>query len=442
MIRKFIHWATATTLWPNLWDTRPSIFWYFYPTKEVATVEFNHKWVKEFLPRNEYKEHPIFGWRAEYDNKRLIQAVHFNSGVTIYFKAYAQDVSNIQTTTVHLCGADEEMPEEYFPEIRARLTSSRGYFMMVFTATIGQEIWRATLEDNGEDRPFPNSLRMTVSLFDCMHYEDGTPTRWTKARIQEEIDSCPNEREVQRRIYGKFVKAEGLAYASFDRNRNLLKEPSPVPKDWHIYAGVDPGSGGSGSGHPSAIAFIAVRPDFKYGRVFLTWRGDKILTTAGDTYNKFSEMRDERGLKCVVQVYDYACKDFQTIAARNNDHFIPADKARDKGNDLLNTLFQTGMLQIDDNLPNTKLVRELESLSIGTAKTKAVDDLIDAVRYPAMAIPWDYSAIRGVGEFRGPEAKKPLTEQELRRGMFEDDETSYNQLIEAEISEWNDFYEV
>jgi len=39
-IRKVIHWATAVNLWPELWpDKTPRVFWYMYPSLEVATKE-------------------------------------------------------------------------------------------------------------------------------------------------------------------------------------------------------------------------------------------------------------------------------------------------------------------------------------------------------------------------------------------------------------------
>jgi len=62
----------------------------------------------------------------------------------------------------------------------------------------------------------------------------------------------------------------GLKYPQFDIKRHM-KEAHKLPKTWLIYEGVDTGSGdeGESEGHPSAIAFVAVSPDFRQGRVFL-----------------------------------------------------------------------------------------------------------------------------------------------------------------------------
>src|SRR3989304_9869548 len=88
-IRKNLHWATCQSLWPELWTTTPRQFWYLYPTRDVAHIEFRKKWEPEFMPRGEYKDDPIYGWKPEYYHNRIF-AIHFNSGVSIYFKTYAQ----------------------------------------------------------------------------------------------------------------------------------------------------------------------------------------------------------------------------------------------------------------------------------------------------------------------------------------------------------------
>lgn len=99
-IRKCIDWATDMTKWDDLWGRRPNQFWYLYPSKEVATVEFEKKWVPEFMPRGEMKSDKVYGWRTDYDKKHIV-AIHFNSGVSIYFKTYAQNPRTLQSGSVY-----------------------------------------------------------------------------------------------------------------------------------------------------------------------------------------------------------------------------------------------------------------------------------------------------------------------------------------------------
>ena len=84
-IRKAIHWATAQELWPALWGRTPNQGWYLYPSKEVATVEFEKKWLPEFMPRGNMKTSAYYGWDVEYDHK-FVKAIHFHNGFSLYFK--------------------------------------------------------------------------------------------------------------------------------------------------------------------------------------------------------------------------------------------------------------------------------------------------------------------------------------------------------------------
>ena len=176
-IRKCIDWATNQHKWKTLWKRRPYQFWYLYPTKEVATIEFNKKCITEFLPRGEFKDDPIYGWTAEY-RSRDIFALHFNCGVSVYFKAYSQDVQHLQTGSCDAIFTDEELPEELYDELNIRTAATDGYFSMVFTATLVQQIWRDAIEGRGYIEKFPDALKIQVSMYDCLEYEDGTKAHW------------------------------------------------------------------------------------------------------------------------------------------------------------------------------------------------------------------------------------------------------------------------
>lgn len=445
-IRKNIHLATSPKLWKEFWpelppNQPPGLFWYFYPTQAVATTEFEEKWQKTLLPRGAYKNHPQFGWREEY-NKNEIYAIHFNTGVTIQFKSYSQKVKDLQTSSVYHMTCDEELPVEYLPELKARLNATDGYFLSVFTATLGQIFWKQAMEPMSKDEEkFKDALKVQVSLFDSMRYEDGSPSPWTEAKIQRAIANCPTESEVQRRVYGRFVKSEGLMYEGFSLEKNI-SDNHPLPSSWDIYSGIDPGSGGK-SGHPAAMVFVAVNPIGTEARVFRGWRGDGIPTTSEDILIKYRELKG--GLNIVSQVYDYSAKDFFMIASRSGEAFTPADKGRDRGVALLNTLFKSGILKVQSGDPELeKLVSELSSLSVKEAKTQASDDLIDALRYTCMAIPWDFSKV----EYKEPTDKplkkqetRLLTEAERRKEWFMgSQDKEKQQTIEDELDEWADLF--
>lgn len=452
LIRRNVEHPTNQKLWPHLWPhiwpenqhLRPQ-FWYFYPSAEVATNEFKEKWIPEFMPRNKYRIDPVYGWEDDTD-KGDIKAIRWKNGCSTHFKTYSQDVSNLQTATIHELSCDEELPEKMFPELMARLIATRGYYNMVFTATLGEMLWFRAMECIGKDsEAFPDAFKQTVSMYDCLKYDDGSDTPWTEERIKEVIATCATEQEVKRRVFGRFVKEEGRKYGAFSPDRHLIK-PFAVPHNYFIYAGVDIGSGGE-TGHPAAISFIAVRPDYKFGIVFRGWRGDGVSTTSGDVLEKFRELRGI--LKCTLQCYDGQAKDFGTIAARQGESFVKAEKGHDLGEDIINTLFKNDMLKIFDLPELQSLGGELLTLNTSTPKTKAKDDFCDSMRYGLTRIPWDFTAVKGfIDEKDLPEPEsKPLTEAEYlaleidaRRGNIKKKTSDNWDEFREEISYWNDEY--
>jgi hypothetical protein len=434
-IRRMIHMATEPKVWPEFWAHRPLQFWYLYPTKEIATMEFLSKIEPQFLPRGAMKDHPQYGWEAEYRN-RYIWSIRFKTGVTCYFRTYATDVQHLQAGSVDAIFCDEELPADLYPELLMRLSGTWGYFHMVFTATLAQPFWYDAMERIGRagERLKEDTLKLQVSMYDCLRFEDGTPSHWSVERIKKVERACQSEAEVQKRIFGRFVAVEGRRYPAFDRERNVMKG-HPLPINWLIYAGVDLGSGGE-TGHPAAIVFVAVSPDFTKGRVFKGWRGDAVQTTASDVLHKFIELK--AGLTCAGQFYDWASKDFQMIAQRMNEPFQAADKSHDTGEQILNVLFKNQMLQIYDQEELEPLCDELSSLLVTTNKTKAHDDFCDALRYAVSKIPWNWSVLNAP-EVEVVEEHRILSTDEQRRMVPSD---GFDSLIEEELASWAELYEV
>jgi len=450
-IRTAIEWATNTEKWADLWPTlrqgsKPNLFWYMYPSKDVATTEFKLKWIEEFLPRGDMKRHPIYGWKANYDKKQ-IDSLEFNSGVVIQFKTYSQDIDKLQASSVFAAFGDEEMPEHVYDEVIFRLGATNGFFRTVFTATLGQEFWWQAVEAIGtEKEKLVGAWKRQISMYDCLQYRDGSASTWTIDKIKKVEARCRSKAEILRRVYGRFIKDEGRKFHAFDPTRHYIVKKD-IPKNWNIYSAVDLGSGGK-KGHPSAIVFVAVSPDLRKGYVIDGWRGDDIETTAGDVLDKYRELRGSRNV--VVQAYDYAAKDFGTIASRQGESFIKANKNHKIGEDIFNTLLKNDMLHIFDTPELRKLGGELLKLNLSTPKNRAKDDFCDAARYCLVSIPWDFSHVdyKAEGEEVSVKKLKPLStaeyaalEIQARRGKFvTDDEDVDAWGIGGEIDFWNGEY--
>lgn len=455
LIRKNIEWAGNKKIWREIWpdqngkENRPRQFWYFYPSMEVATIEFEKKWIPEFMPRGDMKHHDTYGWDAEYSGSE-VAAIHFRSGVTIYFKTYSQRQINLQTASCHMISADEEMPESYVDETMSRLAATEGYFNMVFTATQGFPLWYRAMECIGKpEETFKTAFKLCVSLYDCQTYADGTPGFWSLERIKEREAKCTSVQEVQKRIHGRFVRDEGRKYSTFDPSK-LVMQPEKIPSDWKIYAGVDIGSGGGKGRSMGAVVFVATSPDFVRGRVIRSWRGDHRETTAADILEEYRKLK--QGLVVTQACYDYGSREFAMIASRSGEPFIAADKSRDMGEQTLNTLFQAGALMIDDAYENGKLVTELMSLPSGDKVKGYVDDIADATRYCVNLIPWDFARI--APQIRGPHAEEReevmpthMTAEQYnaweisqRRGVFKEKPKSNWDEYYTDIDEWNEAY--
>ena len=453
--------ATNPELWPKLW---PAIFkvnpktlpysWYLYPNQDTVTDEIENKWIPYYMPNGEFKDHEIYGWKVVRKNK-AIKYIEFNSGYKIYFKTYNQDVHDLQSGTVFAIDCDEELPEHLLSELTARLFATQGFFSMAFTATIGQDFWKRVIEGvrKGEEQPWEDAWKIQISMFDCLKYSDGTPSTWTVPRIRQVILNCKSKAEVNRRVYGKFVRDEGLKYESFDRDRNYRPYPKTkdgkyykgVPNGWSVYSGVDIGSGGK-HGHPSAYSFLAVSPDLTKIRWFRGRRLDNIKTTAGDAYNFYK--RSRRNIQVVKQAYDYASADYGTIAG-NGDAWEKAKKDHALGEQALNTAFKTGMFIIyydptDDEDESIKLVEEFESLAHDADKKRAKDDFIDATRYAITQIPINWEDIlNGKGVVAGDVEIKPGSVEMERPNdhiRASDEEEAEMQAIDNEIEEWTSYY--
>lgn len=441
-IRKCIDWATDPSKWATLWPgsaDKPNQFWYLYPTANQCSIEFEKKW-KDFLPRNEFKDHPQYGWREEVKNKEIF-AIHFNTGVSVYFKSYKQGLSALQTGTVYAVFLDEEIPEELWDELNFRVAAVDGYIHMVFTATIGQDVWRKTIEPKDKDEEkFPAAWKRQVSMYDCQTYVDGTKSKWTPERIAQVIATCKSPQEVQRRVYGKFVKDSGLKYPMFDIKKHM-KPFHPVPKNWPVYVACDIGAGGD-EGHPSAICFVAVRPDYKQGRVIACWRGDGLRTTASDVYLKAQAMCEELGVRPIRKMYDWASTEFGEISVRNGGGWVRAEKSHELGEQVINVLFRNDMMAIYENGENGKLAGELCSLTVDGVKRKKKDDLADAFRYCVVPIPWDWSAINTT-LVQKPAGETVLNAKQMeiearRKDFYEKSAEEYR--IESEFEEANELY--
>jgi hypothetical protein len=439
-IRKCINWATDPKLWPKISKrTKPTLFFYFLPSKVLASREIHHKWIPEFLPRNEMKSHPQYGWKLNDTEKKL--SIEFNTGVEVVFLGYSQgkaDLLSLASSSPSAIFIDEECPPELFPEIAMRLEATKGKLFFLATPDKCYQFYKDIFEGRTK---LPGALIKTVSMYECLFYEDGSPGLYTKEDVERRKALLGSQAEILKRVYGRYATPEGLAYESFRREINV-KPLEPHPIEWHWYCGIDIGSGGSN--HPAAITFVAVRPDYRKARVILAWRGGKDQqTTNSDILDKFVTLKHEllKDRPLFGAFYDFAAKDFEILAIKSGIGGLQkANKDREFGKGLLNSLFKNDMLDIDDIADNQGLINELESLRNDAHKRHAVDDSIDATRYATSLIPFDFSHITGKS-LPGKPVFKPEVKTDREEYQKWLEELQLNKAQDDDLELWNSLVE-
>jgi hypothetical protein len=289
---------------------------------------------------------------------------------------------------------------------------------------------------------FPNAFKRQVSLeYDCQFYADGSPSPFTPEEIARRKSLLSSQREIERRVHGRFVSDEGLAFPSFERSRNVVPKAN-LDKHAYFFGGVDIGTGGR-EGHPASISIVRVDRNFQKGRLIRFWKGNRLENTnTSDILNKFISMTKD--LNMTGNFYDWHSKEFLLRAQAAGVPFQKADKARDFGFDLLNTLFKNNMLEIEEGQQTDELIYELENLKLSATKTRAEDDGIDGLRYAISTVAWDFTNIvtqleekvnREAEEMRAKKKitrhDKPLDEEKNKEWNYESDIEEYNSLYEG-----------
>lgn len=445
-----INRATNLELQEKLWPPelrkgrKIDLFWFWMTDQETIDREVRLKWL-QWLPQGEFKDSKQYGWTLDANKKgEEVKGIIFNSGVYLQFLYFSKSAVNVQSATVWDMGTDEEMPIKFWDEAYQRISSTGGYFSAAFTATLNQPMWWRAMEGKGESEMFPDALKLQVSKYDCLYFDDGSPGLYTIEQIKKEEAACSSEAQKLRRIYGKFAPESGLKYHAFDPSRHYI-EPKTIPQDWYRISGTDIGTGGD-KNHPAAFYFVAVRPDFRLGYIYKGRRLDGEETVAGDVYSAYCV---ERGSDTMFgEKYDYHARDYAIIAERNGESFMMADKNHERGEQVINTLFANDMLLLFDTPEVRKVGEELLTLMKSTDKRAAKDDAADAVRYAVVDIPWDWTFIQGKAPDdykKEPEKPRALTKEEAlaeeirqRRGEDQSPQEDWGELGD-EIEFWNSF---
>ena len=433
---KLLNLGWREELWPQYFGSkRPRMFIYLYPDKSTATQEYLTKW-KPLLSAD--GKDSKYGWKPSFDNKD-IDKIELTSGITIFFKFYSQKPQNIQAATADYVAMDEECPESHWNELMVRTQGTRamgsGMVAMVFTATLGQEYLFKTMEKRGTpEEKFKEAYKDQISLYDCTHYADGSPSHLTEDYIDNEIiPSYSSQNEILKRVFGRFVKDTGLLYHGFQHDRNTEPYDWDKVKNWSMFIGVDFGSGGVW-GHSSSIALVAIDETWTQVRVVTSYFSNKERMTQGDLLNEFKKSFLKYN---AFNSYDYAATDFGELAKRESISFNKAEKSHEVGVGLLNTLMKSGQLKIfvgDGSGSNHQAISEFNSIDVDTPKSRRVDDVADAIRYAIAGQSLRITPLKSSKDVAKPE----ITNKRMRfyKGLDRpEEETPWSEYVEQTIED-------
>ena len=169
---------------------------------------------------------------------------------------------------------------------------------------------------------------------------------------------------LQRMLRGRWVAADGVVYPEFDEVRHIVTD-FPVPREWPIYVGIDPGYD-----HPCAILWIAIAWDGTYYVIDELYRGGLgVAKHAQDIHAKNANrtVRSYYGDPQYAFSSTMHAQDGESIADQFRRHGInlypwPRTGTQEKSMvELVRTRLELGSLKIFRGCANT--IREFQSWS-------------------------------------------------------------------------------
>jgi phage terminase large subunit-like protein len=434
LIRKIILFATAVEIWKDLWPglkkDAPNPFWYFHVSQGLMTDEFEEKWIPEFLPRGEMKNHETFGWEVKYSYQK-VSSLTFNSGVKISFKSYEQKAKIQQGGSVYYVACDEELPAERFEELDQRRSATNGYFDMVFTATIGQRFWWRAIEGTGRKETFKDAFKQQISKRDCLTYMDGSPSIWTEEKIRREEERCRNETQKLVRIEGRFIRDFNVLLPSFSW-ANTIKATGLEEGNTYGLVYVSPETG-----YAAILALKVNDTHDKAEVVDCHYFEDKDVSSV-EMYVVFAAFAERHGFtNCWCNVEG---KDFIEIAKNREPYVTPMKMPKFQSAKMMNSLFKYNVLSIVKNSEMAEdFIYQLQNADKDDDNFKETE-MVGALVLGCSQIPWQFSKIMGFVE--KPRKKLDMPERlKFWRGLGEYAPREEIDSYDRDMEELNDSLE-
>ncbi len=311
--------------------------------------------LQKFLPEWEIR-------RIEWESvDRIPRVITLKNGSRLSFKSVGARRARLQSANLHFVLVDEEIEEEIFEELQARLAQPGAKFRMSATWVKGVA-WAKELFDGHKDPRHPYYIPgvefYRLEIEDCPY-----ATEEYKADRRALLQRDPDQYRV--RAQGFFPEPSGLCYKHFRPEEHLCVR-FPIPKHWRVVRGVD-----FGWSNPCAIIWIAYDP---YGMVYLIGEYYQTEKTPAEIVKEALEYERAMGFPAPVATFmDPACeasdpqtgKTMQEQFALAGMAVLPAPRVREEDFIIwFNQLLMKrrgdtgrGVIQVFDDLTNWQIER-------------------------------------------------------------------------------------
>jgi PBSX family phage terminase large subunit len=312
--------------------------------------------IDEFLINNEVK-------KIHRMQHGIYDKIEFRCGSTIGFKTYDQGRRAWQGPKRDIIWMDEEPPADVLGEARARLIGKDAKMIFTMTPLMGLTV----IHEEFIEYPKPYRAHIVGSTYE------------NKAHLTEEYLQTMEdlgEREKRGRLYGEFVRLEGLVYNEFDKRLHVIPHYDPDPKDFIYFGGMD-----FGADHPTA--FVAAGTDLD-GNIYV-FREYKEVGGFEDHAKAWKQISHGYNVRRIFR--DPSAKQAEIEFKRAGIRTFAGLNDRSLGISLINSLLKQKKIFISDRCVN--LIYEFEHHRYKKQKVdskdgdvvKADDDLLDALRY-------------------------------------------------------------
>ena len=219
----------------------------------------------------------------------------------------------------------------------------------------------------------------------------------------ERLKLTMNPQVFLRDIGGVYTTIEGLIYADFNRQEDVIK-PFKIPEGWPIFAGID-----YGFTDPTVILILAKDPEQKIFYVIAE------LYKAKGSLKDFEDFLEEWRGKVKQILYDPSAVGIMTELQRiMRMNLVAADNTVETGIARVTRLFKSSRLKIFNTCQET--ARELESYVYAEGKNKPEHENSHAPEALRYAFSKDLLGIY-------PELKRPEKMEEFEKCFSEDGKT-------------------